>query len=106
MIIELTSSRQPTNLIQQLLPYKLYYSCYCDISKEIRQWPINCRTSPLMTHKITPSVDLNQWLERLNTQLNKPTNQNLVKVPKVVELTNKKMILNKTLGTSVILQML
>ena len=24
----------------------------------------------------TPSVDLDQWLKRLNNQLNKPTNQN------------------------------
>ena len=32
----------------------------------------------------------------LNTQLNEPTNQNLIKVPKVIKPTNK-----KTLGTSV-----
>ena len=30
----------------------------------------------MMIHKITPSVDYNYWLKRLNTQLNKPTNQN------------------------------
>ena len=44
-----------------------------------------------MPHKITPTVDQNQWLNRLNTQLNKPTNQNSVKVPKDVKSTNKKM---------------
>ena len=30
------------------------------------------------------SVDYNSWLKGLDTQLNKPTNQNLLKVPKVV----------------------
>ena len=41
-----------------------------------------------------PSEDLNQWQKRLDTQLNKPTNQNAAKVPKVVKPTNeiKKMI--------------
>ena len=28
-------------------------------SKGIRQWPINCCTSPMMIEKITPSVDHN-----------------------------------------------
>ena len=27
----------------------------------------------MMVHKITPSVDYNQWLERLNTELNETT---------------------------------
>ena len=43
--------------------------------------------------KITPFVNYNQWLKRLDPQLNKPTIQNLLKVPKVVKLTNKKMLL-------------
>ena len=47
----------------------------------------------MMKHKITPSVDKNLWLKRLNAQLNKPTNQNSVKVPKVIKLTNKKTLL-------------
>ena len=36
--------------------------------------------------QITPYylVDENLWLKRLNTQLNKSTNQNLIKVPKVI----------------------
>ena len=55
----------------------------------------------MMTHKIAPAVDINQWLKRSNTQLNKPTNQNSVKVPKVVRPTNKKRYC-KTLGTIVI----
>ena len=54
-----------------------------------------------MTHKNTPSVDYNERLKSLNSQLNKPTNQNLVRVPKVVKQTNKKTLL-KILGTSVI----
>ena len=39
-----------------------------------------------------PFPELNQWLKRLNTQLNKPTNQNTLKVPKVVKPTNKKTL--------------
>ena len=49
-------------------------------------------TSPMMIHKITPSVDYNKWFKRLDTQSNKPTNQNSIKVPKVVRLTNKKTL--------------
>ena len=45
-------------------------------------------------HKIVPYVDYKQWLKCLNTQLNEPTNQNLIKVPKVGELMNKKALLN------------
>ena len=52
----------------------------------------------LMFIKITP-VDYTQWLKRLDTQLNEPTNQNSIKVPKVVKLTNKKHYY-KTLGAS------
>ena len=36
-------------------------------SKGIRQCLINISTSPMIIHKITPSVDYNQWLKRLNT---------------------------------------
>ena len=43
-----------------------------------------------MIHKIIHSVDYNYWLERLNTQLNEPTDPNSIKVSKVVEPTNKK----------------
>ena len=49
----------------------------------------------------TLSVDYDQCLKPLDTQLNEPTNQNLIKVPKVVQPTNKKTFL-MTLGTSVI----
>ena len=35
-------------------------------------------------HKITPSVDYNYSLKHFNTQLNKPTNQNSVKSPKLL----------------------
>ena len=38
----------------------------------------------MMIHKITPSVDYKMWLKRLDNQVNKPTNQNSIKVPNVV----------------------
>ena len=39
----------------------------------------------MLIYKITPSVDYIQWLKRLDTQHNEPTNQNsMIKVPKVV----------------------
>ena len=44
-------------------------------------------TSPMMIHKIIPSVDYNEWSKRLDTQLNETANQNSTKV---VEPTNKK----------------
>ena len=50
---------------------------------------------------ITRSVDYNLWLQRLDTQLNNPTKQNLIIVPKVVEPTIRKRNY-KTLRTSVI----
>ena len=65
-------------------------------SKGIRRWSINLFTSPINTF-----VDYNQWLERFDTQLNEPTNQNSLLVPKVVRPTNKKLY-SKTLGTSVL----
>ena len=59
-------------------------------SKGIRQWPVNCCTSPIMKNKITPSVDYNEWLKHLYSRLIKATNQNSLKVLKVVKPTNKK----------------
>ena len=47
----------------------------------------------MMIHKITPSLDYNQWLKRLDTKLNKPTPQNSIKVPKVYKAKNKKALL-------------
>ena len=41
---------------------------------------------------ITPYVDYNKWQKRLDTQLNEPSNQNLIKVPKVVKSMNKKTL--------------
>ena len=55
----------------------------------------------MMINKTTPSLDYKQWLKRLDTQLCEPNNQNLIKVPKVINSTNKKTNYN-TLGTSVI----
>ena len=52
----------------------------------------------MMIHKITSAVDYNQWLKRLNNQLNKPTNQNFKK--KSPKLRKR---FYKTLGTSVII---
>ena len=37
--------------------------------------------------------DYNKWLKRLDTQFNKSTYQNLIKVPKVVKPRNKKTLL-------------
>ena len=48
----------------------------------------------MMIHKITPSVDYNHWLKRLDTQ-------NLINLAKVVMPTIKKRY-HKTFGTSVI----
>ena len=39
--------------------------------------------------QITPSLDFNQWLKRMDT----PIKQNSIKVTKVVEPTNKKTLL-------------
>ena len=48
---------------------------------------------PIMIHKINPSVDYNEWLKRLDTQLNETSNQNSIIVPKVDKPTNKKILL-------------
>ena len=45
-------------------------------SKGVRQWTINLCTSPMMIYKITPCVDINKWLKRLNTLLNEAANRN------------------------------
>ena len=39
--------------------------------------------------QITPFVNYNKLFKRLDTKLNEPTNQNLIKFPKVVNPTNK-----------------
>ena len=47
--------------------------------------------------KITPSVDINSWLKRLDTHLNEPTNLNTIKVLKLTTLGTglmKKQLLN------------
>ena len=46
------------------------------------------KTFPMMTHKIIPYVGYNLWLKRLE-----PTNKNLIKVPKNIKSTNKKMLI-------------
>ena len=56
-----------------------------------------------MIHKIIPSVDYSWWLKRLDIQLNAPTKQSYIQVPKVVKPRTKKCSL-KTLGTSAIEQ--
>ena len=43
----------------------------------------------MMMHKITPSVDYNWWMSHVN----KPTNQNSIKVPNIIKPTNKKVLL-------------
>ena len=56
----------------------------------------------MIIHKITPSIDYNWWLKRLDTQLVEPTNPNLFKVFKIIKTTNKKICYCKTLGISAI----
>ena len=46
-------------------------------AKGIRQWSMNLCTSQIIIHKITPYLDYNQWLKRLDTQLIEPTNQKI-----------------------------
>ena len=46
-----------------------------------------------MIHKINNSVDYNKWLKRLETKLIEPTNENLIKVPNVFKLRNKKNVI-------------
>ena len=55
---------------------------------------------PMMIHKITPSLDYNQWLKRMDIQLNELTNQNLLKSPKLWKRIEKRYY--KTLETSVL----
>ena len=91
---------------QQKLKVSLFYKrlvCVCvrpqryfgmiksQESKGTREWPINWCTSPMKIHKIIPSVD----------DLNDPTNQNLLKSPKLLcqRLTKRYY---KTLEASVI----
>ena len=37
-------------------------------------------------------IDYNKWLKYLDTQLNESTNKNIMKVPKLVEATNKALL--------------
>ena len=46
-----------------------------------------------MIHKVTPSLDYNYCLKRLDTQLIGPTNRNTVKASKVVKPTKNKALL-------------
>ena len=47
----------------------------------------------MITVKIIQSSDYNKLLKRLDTQLNEPTNQKSIKVPKVVKVTNNKTLI-------------
>ena len=47
-----------------------------------------------MIHKITPSLDYNKWLKRLDANSMEPINQSLIKVPKVIDPANKKPFFN------------
>ncbi len=65
----------------------------------IDKWPLNSCSYPMMIHKITSRLQL--WVNCGDTQLNKPTNQNSIKVPKVVKPANREHFF-ETSGTSVI----
>ena len=58
-----------------------------------------------MIHKISPSVDCDQWLKHSDAQLDEQTNQNSIIVSKVVGSTNKKTLL-QILGTGVIISLM
>ena len=60
--------------------------------KGMRQWPINWWTFVMMIHKITPSVDYIKWLKGCHTSCWQ-TNQNSLKVLKVVQPTNQKTLI-------------
>ena len=47
----------------------------------------------MMIHKITPSIGYDKWFKRFGTQLNESTNQNSIKVHKVVKPTNKEALI-------------
>ena len=47
----------------------------------------------MMKDKITPFLGYNKWQKHFDTHLNKPTNKNSMKVPKVVKPANKKTLL-------------
>ena len=47
----------------------------------------------MMIHKITPYVDYNLWLKRLDTQLNESADQNSLKVLKVAKQTKKENVI-------------
>ena len=83
-----------TNYLHKFMEFKCNV-CSNHGSKGIRQWSINLCTSQIIIHKISSTVDYNWWLKRLDTQLNEPTNKNSTKVPKVVNPTNKKILLYK-----------
>ena len=55
-----------------------------------------------MIRNITPSVEYNKLLTRLDTQLNELNNQHSIKVPKAVKSTNKKALSKDFVGTSII----
>ena len=48
---------------------------------------------PILIHTITPSIDYNWWLKRLDSQLIIPTNRNSIKVDKLFKPTNKETLL-------------
>ena len=55
----------------------------------------------MLINKISPFVNYNQWLKRLDNQLNKPANQNPIDSPKLLSQQIRDHYY-KTLGTSVI----
>ena len=69
-----------------MLKFKNTCNLYCQQGYKRQDNEMYC-TSPMMIHKIVPPFDYNYWLKRLDTQHDKPTNQNLRKVPKVVMLS-------------------
>ena len=47
----------------------------------------------MMIHKITPSVDYNLWLKRMDNYLSETTNHISIKVPEIVKQTNNETLI-------------
>ena len=66
---------------------------YIQGSKVIRQWPTKIMYISNVNTQIYPLCRVHLVVDTKDTQLNKPTNQDSLKVPKVVKATNKKTLL-------------
>ena len=66
---------------------KKYLYCYPGMKRD-KAMAVKLMYIPNDDTQVTSSVYNNQWLKRLDTQQNEPTNLNFQKVPMVVQPTN------------------